>query len=38
MKPDHRSRIVTQGLDRTPHRAFLRATGRGLGLSAAESS
>jgi dihydroxy-acid dehydratase len=27
MKPDHRSRIVTQGLDRTPHRAFLRATG-----------
>jgi dihydroxy-acid dehydratase len=25
--PDHRSRIVTQGLDRTPHRAFLRATG-----------
>src|SRR5207342_3970173 len=26
-KPDHRSRIVTQGLDRTPHRAFLRATG-----------
>jgi dihydroxy-acid dehydratase len=27
MKPDLRSRIVTQGLDRTPHRAFLRATG-----------
>src|SRR5882724_10475630 len=26
-KPDYRSRIVTQGLDRTPHRAFLRATG-----------
>jgi dihydroxy-acid dehydratase len=28
MKRDYRSRIVTQGLDRTPHRAFLRATGR----------
>ncbi|MFL6799755.1 MAG: dihydroxy-acid dehydratase [Xanthobacteraceae bacterium] len=27
-KPDYRSRIVTQGLDRTPHRAFLRACGR----------
>src|SRR5260370_37264534 len=27
-KPDYRSRIVTQGLDRTPHRAFLRASGR----------
>jgi dihydroxy-acid dehydratase len=27
MNPDYRSRIVTQGLDRTPHRAFLRATG-----------
>src|SRR5436305_3123392 len=28
MKPDYRSRIVTEGLDRTPHRAFLRACGR----------
>src|SRR5258707_4466907 len=27
-KRDHRSRIVTDGLDRTPHRAFLRACGR----------
>src|SRR5436190_7000007 len=27
MKRDYRSRIVTEGLDRTPHRAFLRATG-----------
>jgi dihydroxy-acid dehydratase len=26
-KPDYRSRIVTGGLDRTPHRAFLRACG-----------
>ena len=26
-KPEHRSRIVTEGLDRTPHRAFLRACG-----------
>ena len=29
MQRDYRSRIVTQGLDRTPHRAFLRACGRG---------
>ena len=28
MNRDYRSRIVTQGLDRAPHRAFLRATGR----------
>jgi dihydroxy-acid dehydratase len=27
MKRDYRSRITTEGLDRTPHRAFLRATG-----------
>jgi dihydroxy-acid dehydratase len=27
-KPDYRSRIVVEGLDRTPHRAFLRACGR----------
>ena len=27
VKPDYRSRIVTKGLDRTPHRAFLRACG-----------
>ena len=26
-KPEYRSRIVTEGLDRTPHRAFLRACG-----------
>jgi dihydroxy-acid dehydratase len=26
-KPGYRSRIVTEGLDRTPHRAFLRACG-----------
>src|SRR5205823_981047 len=29
MQRDYRSRIVTQGLDRSPHRAFLRACGRG---------
>jgi dihydroxy-acid dehydratase len=28
MKPEYRSRIVTQGLDRASHRAFLRACGR----------
>src|SRR5947207_8765176 len=28
MKRDYRSRIVTEGLDRTPHRAFRRACGR----------
>jgi dihydroxy-acid dehydratase len=28
MPRDYRSRIVTQGLDRAPHRAFLRACGR----------
>jgi dihydroxy-acid dehydratase len=28
MKRDYRSRIVTEGIDRTPHRAFLRACGR----------
>ena len=27
-KPDYRSRIVTEGLDRAAHRAFLRACGR----------
>jgi dihydroxy-acid dehydratase len=27
MTRDYRSRIATEGLDRTPHRAFLRATG-----------
>jgi dihydroxy-acid dehydratase len=26
-KPHYRSRIIVDGLDRTPHRAFLRATG-----------
>src|SRR5260370_32175393 len=31
MNPDPRSRIVTQGLDRTPHRAFLRGSGRDDG-------
>jgi dihydroxy-acid dehydratase len=27
LKPEYRSRIVTEGMDRTPHRAFLRACG-----------
>ena len=26
-KPGYRSRIVTEGLDRTPHRAYQRACG-----------
>src|SRR5947199_3737953 len=31
MKRDYRSGIVTEGLDRAPHRAFLRACGREYG-------
>ena len=37
-RPKLRSRIAIDGLDRTPHRAFLRATGLGDDFVAVQQS